>query len=425
HKRLDALAAQAGAARDQNPGSAGDMLDKVEHQAAELARQVREADQKRRAQQAEASLRALEARLDVRGDGPPEPAAQPEPGAQPVPRQDAAQPEVSEQFARITAGFEQTLAAGHPSDSLETVKNELSSLSQRLEQVLAEKTDGAALRAIEAQLTQLTAQFAQAQQHYARVESMEQNIAQILNALKSNEASIDTAARRAAQETVQAMGALPEALGDRLDALQRDLNALNERSREVNGRTVGTLESMNATLLSLTSQIAAAPPAAPLPAAGPAVPPEEKAAPSAAGDRPPHAETAAPAETAGMGAGQPSPNTVGSTIPDFQEPPLAAASREPDAGAAQGSAERQNIVVEDDFLASARRAAAAASARKTGAESGKTGFLAKLRGRPAAESVAAGTPSKGPRPVLVLAALLLLGSGAAFLYGRLKGGGHE
>ncbi len=260
-----------------------------------------------------------------------------------------------------TAEIERSLAAVSPVAELERLSTRIDQLSQRLDVALGERNDTAALTAIETQLANLSAQF------------------------------------------------------------QRDLDDLNNRSRELGGRTVSTLESMNATLLALTGQIAAgaadaapprpepAPPSRPAPAEGLAAPapvPRAEAQPAPAPEAPPFSAAR---------------DSVGASIPDYQDP---AALRQP---VPRQTAPSDPAASDDgDFLASARRAAQAAAVRPL-ADAGGKGLFSRFRRGPTQAPAPAPTPAptpsaqgKKPRPVIVGFAVLMLALSAVLLYGRLK-----
>lgn len=409
YSRLDTLSVRAGSARTDEAHHTAEALNRVESQANALAQQVREADQTRRAQQADASLRALEGRIGEYASSLPR-AAPPIP---PVNGQAGEHLQFGEQFTTVTAGFEQSLASGQPTAGFDELNQKIGDLAQRFDAALGNKTDAAALRAIESQLNNLTAQFAQAQQQYARVESIEGNIAHLLNATHSTDTSIDEAAQKAVQKAAQAFSAVPESVGERLDAVQRELHALSERSREIDGRTVGTLETMNATLQSLTSQIILKPHNAgttPVLDSEPVMPSSRSAAPDLR-DRQAEALTGKAAASASK---QPR-NMAGAAIPDFQEPP--ASGKTPAADAAMRPVPL--IVDDDDFIASARRAANEAASQSRPLPE-KMSFISRFKRKNHSPQPPFATIGKGPRPVLVMAVLLLLGSSAALVYGKFK-----
>ncbi len=434
-ERLSTLSSRAGQAGAGDQGTTADTLSRVGAQAADLAQQIRRSEHAQRQQQPDSSFRTIEDRISdfaesIQQGGPdhqPEPDPHLDP-QQPPPMSDS----FGERFTNAAAGFEQTLAEGRPTQGLEELNARVDDLVQNFDTALANSSDKAALQSIEAQLNNLAAQFTQAQQQYSRVDAIEANLVRVMEWTQSAESQIEAAARKAAQETALSMEGASGAVTDRLDTVQRELQALNARARDIDDRTVGTLESMNSALRSLAGQLTTAAgeraaeanqPDAPVQtyAVGGEIPAAE---PDFRADEPLRPEPIDKPAPAPRLAPDASRSHIGASIPDYQEMPHTPGQNEYDAGAAgfeQPAAKprvaRDTMLDDDDFLASARRAAAAAS-RSAHAPERKSLFSAFRRKKEAQPPA----PQEGGnrRPILFVAAVLLLTASAAMLYGKLK-----
>ena len=435
-QRLNELSNRAETVNSGAPGATAEALNRVGTQAADLAQQVRSAEQAHGNQPPPGSFRGLEDRIGEFAAHLQQTAPVNSPGA---PAASSPPPAYAgtfgERFANAATSFEQSLAAGQPTAELDALNARMSDLIQRFDSATASRADAAALQSIEAQLNNLAAQFAQAQQQYGRVDAIEANLVRLMEWAQQSGSQVEAAAKKAAHETALQMGGEAKDVAGRLDAVQQELHALNARALEIDGRTVDTLESMNSALKSLTGQIAAKGEAAsPTSAQATPEPPQPSPAgppastpPAANAGQPPVEQ--APAANAAPElipvAADPARSRVGAAIPDYHEPPGAAAAQ-PGAvenGAATapppGQTGQQQVFDDTDFLAAARRASAAAAAAQPVQDPKRkslfSGLFRKAQSRPAAAQ-----ESKGSRPLLVIGAVLLLVAGSNLIYGRLK-----
>lgn len=377
--RLNDMSAHAGVAR---PDSVADRLDRVAEQDENLARlgRVPEADQRPpitpdTLEEIENRITRFAARTQQGG-----PAA---PGAE----------------------IEHTPPAGRPV-TVGDLDARMDELARNLENALNTRPDDASLRAIESQLAHLSDQVAKGQQQYSRVETIESNLARLMEWAQSQGSQIETAAIKAAQETARHSANDAAGIADRYDWIHQELRVLNERSREMDERTGNTLQSMNAALQSLAEQARTDGNAEPAPAMPepPAMP--EMTASSAPVSPPPPTLDA-------------NRNAVGASIPDYQEPPPRPAQQSTlDAATSYRPGKDEAAFDDDDFLASARRAAEAAATRP-GTTSERSGPFSRFR-RGGANRVSASLGAGRSRPVLVTATIIFLGISAALLYGQLK-----
>lgn len=409
-KRLNELSARAtGSAGPQSSADRTDAFARLGNQAAELAQQVRSASQSQRPQSNDDRFKAVQdrisefaARMQQRAAPPPGQGTHRQHQSWPSREQPTASmhggyayspppPGFSQQFANAAAGFEQSLAAGHATAELEAINARIDDLVQRFDVMASSRHgDSSTLDTVEIQLNNLAAQFDQAREHYARVDAIEANLVHLMEMTRQSESRIEAAAVRAAQEAARsAGGGLNQELADRLDAVQRELQALS----------------------SLTG---------PGGAPAPARPPETSSSPYSAATAPRPEPAQAPQHLSSKPATAADPlrddlerSRVGASIPDFEPAPRFTGL--------PGGQDRTGVHHFDDdadFLASARRAAAAAAANAEPKPKGKS-LLSVLhrRGRPRPRTV--GEPTK-PRSLFVAATVFLMIASAALIYGRLN-----
>lgn len=426
-ERLSILSSRAGHAGAETRGATADSFNRLGAQASDLADQIRRHEQADSPPQTQDRFRSVEDKISdfaasIQRGGPSQ---APESDPYRVPERDpyqappshtpAMSDNLQQNFTSAATQFEQTLAAGYPTAELEALNTRVDDLVQRLDAVLGDRTEKSALQSIEGQLEALSAQFAQARHHYSRVDAIEANLVRVLDWAQSATSHVESAAQKAAQDTARSVEKSSSVVTDWLDVVQRELQALNTHAREIDGRTLGALESMNTSLKSLAGQLAKAP-AATTPEASQQIasaPVEQQAY-----------EPPAPAAQPTMSTQSQDRSQVGAAIPDYQEMPRLEVPLETHADAQPASVENTGVDSVDsdrDFLASARRAAAAAASQPPRRE--RRSLLSILRRKKTPREVQTPVlPKEGKtnRPVMVVAVALLLAASAALLYARMK-----
>ncbi len=399
NNRLHDLSQRANTARSSHPEKKGEALDRVRDQASSLAAQVNEAGAAHRAQNGP-PMADLEQRMagfyNANDDGP---------------ESYFGDQRLSNDFADVTARLERSLADKTPASEFDILTHRMDDLARKFDSALATRNDMAALHGIESQLNALSAGFSDARQNYARVEVIENHLANLMNWAQSASAPGNGSDHA------------------RLEAIEQALHALNENASEMDARTVGTLEAMNDALHSLAANMETGDAhhnypddaemdrdrevpspvltAQPNPDDYAEVWIDQSSAPENAPDKEPE-EPESPA------------NRLGATIPDYQPAPGKQRSgSKPVRTAAPQQRVEPTFEVENDFIASARRAAAAAAAQEPAPRPVKSSRRSK-KSMAGMGGTAHPGDSKRPRPVLVMAAVGLLLVSAGLLFVRLK-----
>ena len=395
NQRLDQLSQRVQSAGNTHSTSASKALDRVHEQASSLAEQVNEAGAAHRAQQelgqrlgefAGAGDEALNANL---GDS-----------------------RLNDDFSEVTRRLEHSLSARAPANDLGTLSSRMDDLSGRLDAALTSGNNPEALRTIESQLSVLTSGFQEAQQNYARVEAIESNLIELMKWAQS------------------AAGANLGSESSRLDAIEQTLRVLDENAREMDARTVGTLEAMNESLHALAANIGT--PGADVYSDDTYIAVDDEEPGQAVSSHPEPDEYAEVIIQEGPEPDHPQSGPsagvekLGATIPDYQPAPDKTARRSAPAPADRGMAqERIEPGFDDDneFIASARRAAAAAASQEPASKPAESPRRVKKM-LPGTSLGAPGSKGKRSSPVLVVAVVALLISSAGLLYSRLRSHPH-
>jgi localization factor PodJL len=325
------------------------------------------------------------------------------------------------------------------------LSSEFAVLNARLDEIAARFDAGFGQSAkceqfehIERQLSEMRQQLGRAELQIARISGIESQLLRLIERL--DEASgVEQVASAAASEAARLVTGNGKMAPERLDAIHRDLQAMNDRTRATDDRLADTLSAVHKSLRQLVEQVERGrepkgpsvprryfpkrgaeirpAPATPPQFATPPLPPEltlKQALRAAAGT---------PEQT-----NRPSLRSrLGGAVPGFAESEesvlfgrarrvgLEEAVDKPEVAPAF-HAELAELGPEDNFIAAARRAAQAAAAQAE-----ERGASRLRKARPSVSAAPSVMPEpRRRRPLLILIATLLLLASAALLYSRLK-----
>ena len=358
--------------------------------------------------------------------------------------------------------LEDSISAAMPSSEIAGLNARMDEIATRFEAALSQTPKLENLQHLERQLSEMGQQLGRAEVQIARIGGIETQLLRLIERFDEAPANLDEVASKAANEAARLVASAetgkPSA-AERLDAIHRDLVAMNDRSRATDDRLADTLAAVHESLKQLVQQVERKEPQAPVPAprplvaqakaaipqAAPSAPPAAPAAPHAAASTSPARFVPAPVYAGGSVEKTPAPKTgdepevgkhrslrsrLGAAIPDFEEgespssfgrakrsqPTEEAVDLDLAAAAARTKRREGELETTEDFIAAARRAAQAAAAQ---AEERGSSRKARL-GATAAGGLGAEPQGRRKRSLLMITAALLLIMSAALLYGRLK-----
>ena len=407
NQRLNDLSERAQTVRSDQVGDAGAALERVQHQASSLAEQVSAADMAHRAVHNASS--EPDHRTSYISDTNDD-----------LHRPDFGDTRLNQDFANVTKKLEQSFSNQEPARDFGALSQHMDALAQRFDAALEARNDLGALEKIESQLNAMTANFAEAQRNYAKVDAIEGHLINLMRWAESSDKL---------NQNNSDVG--------RLEAIEHALTDLSNNAREMDSRTVSTLEAMNQALHSIAAHAdksvpsdlengRALPQTEPQPARAPLKQRLQDDYAEAWTDEP-QTQSNPPVPLSDATA-QPADN-LGATIPDYQ-PPSSKSKAVPEFQTtadksipAPGAQQNTDATYEadSDFIASARRAAAAAALQPS-ATTPRSNERKKWSFANAAERFSSGSPrdEKQTRPVLVAAAIALLVVSAGLLYSRLQ-----
>jgi localization factor PodJL len=350
--------------------------------------------------------------------------------------------------------LERSIAEANAKAPIETLNQRMEELSKRFEAALSQSPGSANLKLLEQQIGDIGRQVGRVEQQLQRFSLVETELNRLIERFEGIPAQITEAASKAANEAARLVaetGGGSLSAVERLDAIHRDLVAMNERSRATDDRVVDTLAAVHESLKGLVNQLERGnrvPPAgenrvmpkAPempeghrrggftlppqLPGLPPFTPERLGARAPAREDREEHRSGEPPsgalrnrlrATLADLENEEPAP--VFGRAKRFEERGFDAEEAEtrPFTSSFEPDSPRDSI---DDLVAAARRAsqAAAARAEDRGTPATPLGRTAKEMSSPIGTEV----PERRKRSVLILAAAFLLLVSAALLYSRLR-----
>ncbi|WP_158008251.1 SEL1-like repeat protein [Methyloceanibacter methanicus] len=496
HARLDQLSQTTDAARSTSTPENAETFDRLHEQVSSLARRL-ESEPKTHLDDFERLGRVLTGGL--RGDldddtvraarptPPPSPFAQSisssrgpshlapdlEPADWAWEPKPLAPADFDNRLAEMANRLEQSIGAAMPSSTIEALNARLEEVGHQIAQSLEAAPNRAALEHVEQQIADMGRQLTRAEEQLGRLGGVEERLVQLLARLEDKDASrttpeIDAAqlqeiAAKAAVEAARLVADDSQKTTERLEAMQRELNAVSSTSRQADDKLNSSLQSVHESLKELVQQVER--PVARSPQTNPFVAKSERqrprpAGPAAAASQPPRtrppqteapdkdarpraARATAPApgpEANGIAARRPAPSSpdeaelrvkeslrsrLDATGANVKPRNLLAAFERARAPHVEGSPQARTPEPEsdweagasDDMVAAARRAAQAAAAQAAAlAESRED--RRPLRA-PVLDTAPAEQASGRKRPYLIISAAILLTISALLLYGRL------
>jgi localization factor PodJL len=479
HARLDQLSQTTDAARTSDDA---ETFGRLHDQVSSLARRL-EGEASTPLDDFERLGRALAGDLDHAASlagGRPSPdllddlAAGRTPFAQTVPEPEYSAPfaashptehDLDQRLIEMARRFEHSIGAAMPPQALEALSARLDEIGKDIAKALADAPKGQSFEPLEQKISDMAQQLSRAETQLAKIGEIDTALRQLIERVDAAP-SPEEVANKAAQEAARLVAdeaKLSAGAADRLDAMHRDLVAMNDRTRASDDKLAGTIAAVHESLKELVQQIEKNALPAPAPAPKPRVPFAERMRGLAPlPDKPAHvtfeiqgengetpttgqtAQAAATEAAAGQTAKDAPPkeasakvasprNRLAAAIADLEDaedaPHFGRAKRVPDedkpfdldAPAPRRSPAKKMADAEyeapDDLLAAARRAAQAAALKAEERSSGSR--LRRLPGD--AETVSgAEMPSRRKRSFLIISAAILLAISALLLYSRLR-----
>jgi len=282
--------------------------------------------------------------------------------------------------------LERSIGDAMPSTAIDRLNARMEEISARFEAALAQTPKLENLQHVERQVTDIGQQLGRVEQHAARIGAIESGLQRLIARIEQAPSHVELAASKAAQETArlvsEAAAGKPSA-AERLDALHRDIVAMNERSLATDDRVVDGLAAMHESVKGLVQQ-------------------RER-------------------DRARM-ANEPPPQPIRETVAEpglvrvIKTEPLAPPPQAPEPPR-RGTAFIRDVPFDstEDLVAAARRAAQAAAARAAQRDAARRQpAAAELTRRVTAE------PGQHKMSLLMVVAALLLMISAALLFTRLK-----
>jgi localization factor PodJL len=337
--------------------------------------------------------------------------------------------------------LEHSISTAMPAQALEALSARLDEIGSQIAQGFDQVPRGSAFETVEQQISELAQQLGRAETQLAKIGEIDTALRQLIERVDGSAGDLEEVANKAADEAARrvAEGAkLSAATAERLDAMHRDLMAMNDRTRANDDRLSGTIEAVHDSLKKLVQLVeqgapGAQPPKSRLPFADRMR--ELAPLPGASAQPAMKAQTEKPeavdAEVPGAKAVLPR-NRLRDAIADLDEggiaPNFGRARRgppgtkavdldAPERTQARIKTEDASFETPDDLVAAARRAAQAAALKVE--ERGSTTRARRLPGD--GETAQSGElPARRKRSFLIISAAVLLVISAMLLYSRLS-----
>ena len=192
----------------------------------------------------------------------------------PTPPSSVSDSELELRLAEMAHRLEDSVGTPMP-PALDALSARLDEISRDLAKALeAPKT--LSLEPVERQISEMAKQLTRAEAQLAKIGEIESALLQLIERVDASP-SQDEVASKAAEEAARRVAEEVKLSGnttERLDAMHRDLMAMNDRTKSSDEKLAGTIEAVHASLKELAHQVerAATPPPPPAPAAPVAMP---------------------------------------------------------------------------------------------------------------------------------------------------------
>jgi localization factor PodJL len=438
--RLDQLALTTGAARASVTSNDSATLDRLHDQVSGLARRF-EREAATSLDDFERLGQAVLGGLDRGGSGlafgsstAPFTFAPDEPTFPPFSPLPDADQDLSKRLVEMAEWLEHSVDSAMAPKTLNDLTARVEAMGRQIAEALAALPGPVSLAPIERQIADIGHKLDHAEGKLARIGAIEEALHRLIERVDGQAGQLSDIAAKAATEAARLVSGeakFDAATAERLDAMHRDLTAMNERSTAAGDRLAGIVEAVHDSLKQLVQQA------------------ERSAA--RATELKPHAPFAQdlPAQSHDKNESEPARSTESRTVE-----PRSTFGRATRAGSVDQTADhgverpagrdaprsvrilakrptRTDTEMEEDLVAAARRAAQAAARRAAERPSGTAGTWTPSdaqasRAEPARAETrhAEPSPTEGPlrrgRPLLVIAAAVLLVLSAILLYSRLQ-----
>lgn len=353
----------------------------------------------------------------------------------------------------ITHQLEHSIGTAIPATAIEALNARLDEIYTQLSEALNQTAKRESLEHVEHQLAEMSQQIGRAEVQLAKMGSIESQLLKLIERVDTGAPELEDLATKAASEALRRAAAEINPDPARIEAIERDLVVMSEKTKASDERIASALAAVHDSIKHLAQQVERGagtlpprprlpfadrqgrPPGAPLPPqAQPGVPPRGQPTEGEAPKAPlppvptvpaPNAQGALPKNGwPGAAPGMQAAEEIEPVGPFGRAKPAGLREEAVDLDKASAPRPRRMPPVDaeyeapDDLIAAARRAAQAAATKAADRASGgrlRRTARAVLPGSPETDT----QPAK-KRPILMIAAAVLLVLSALLLYGRLK-----
>ena len=177
---------------------------------------------------------------------------------------ETATPDCGDRLTEMANRLEQSIGAAMPSSTIEALNTRLEEIGRQIAESLKAAPSGTALQYVERQIADMGRQINRAEDELSRLGGVEERLVQILARLEDKDAApkapdtdaaqLQEVAAKAAVEAARLVADDSRKTTDRIEAMQRELNAVSQNSRQANEKLNSSLQSVHASLRQLVQQ---------------------------------------------------------------------------------------------------------------------------------------------------------------------------
>ena len=164
--------------------------------------------------------------------------------------------ELDKRLIAMAHRLEHSIETAMPATALEALNAKMDEIANRFETALNQTVKRENLETLERQISDMGQQLNRAEHDLARINGIEAQLNSIIARFEEAPAQIEQVATRAAAEAFRLSGAETKpSAAERLEAIHRDIVAMNERGQATDDRLVDTMTAVHKSLQQLVQQV--------------------------------------------------------------------------------------------------------------------------------------------------------------------------
>jgi localization factor PodJL len=166
--------------------------------------------------------------------------------------------DLDQRLVEMAQRLEHSIGAAVPPQALEALNARLDELGSQIAKALDEAPKGDALETLERQISEMAQLLGRAEVQLAKIGGIDSALHRLIERVDASPTQLEEIATKAAGEAARLVAdeaKLSAGTAERLDAMHRDLMAMNDRTRASDDRLSSTIEAVHESLKQLVQQV--------------------------------------------------------------------------------------------------------------------------------------------------------------------------